>query len=115
MSHAQGHPPRVPRLVTGREWIWINPGLLTRAVAAEMPGTGRVLTRVDRSEGLSEESLDAEHMKDEQEFTRWRIASHSLIHSFIRFLGPPVCGNAGHLELSQSWTLLLASPSSDGG
>ena len=34
---------------------------------------------------------------------------------FIRFLGPPVCRNAGHLELSQTWTLLLARPSSDGG
>lgn len=51
---------------------------------------------------LREESLDAENMKDEQEFTRWRIASHSLVHSFIRFSGPLVCGNAGHLELSQS-------------
>lgn len=50
-------------------------GLLTRAVAAEMPGTRRVLTRVDRSEGLREEYLDAEQMKDEQKFTRWRIAS----------------------------------------
>ena len=50
-------------------------GLLTRAVAAEMPGTRRVLTRVNRSEGLREEYLDAEHMKDEQKFTSWRIAS----------------------------------------
>lgn len=53
-------------------------GLLTRAVAVEMPGTRRVLTRVDRSEGLREEYLDAEHMKDEQKFTSWRITPDSF-------------------------------------